>query len=171
MNERKPLPALSHLNWLFRLDVDRGVLVRRVTRAPNAQAGAIVGTVDGKGYLHVNIDGAFIRVHRIIFFMYYGWEPIGIDHRDQDRKNNRPGNLRPASDQQNAGNVARYAHNTSGFRGVSQNSASGKWHAQIKIGGKQTYLGRRDTPEEAAKLYAKAAKEHFGDFARAGCDA
>lgn len=166
MNERKPLPALSHLNWLFELDAERGVLIRRVTRGPRAPAGTVVGTVDGKGYLHVNISGAFVRVHRIIFLMHYGWEPDGIDHKDTDKLNNRPCNLRPASDQQNAGNINPPAHNTSGIKGVSLNSKSGFWHAQIKINGKQTYLGRRATKEEAAVLYAEAARKHFGAYAR-----
>jgi len=168
MTQRKPLPNRSFLEHLFVLDADNGKLIRRVTRAPNAQAGDVVGTVDGRGYLHVNIQGSFYRVHRIIFFMHYGYDPDShIDHRDCDKLNNRPENLRPASDQQNAGNVLRmYAHNTSGVRGVSWNTRSRKWHAQIKLFGKQTYLGRFDTKEEAAAVYAEAAKKHFREFAR-----
>lgn len=166
MNTRNPLPPLDFLNTLFVLDVGNGVLVRRVTRAPNAQAGDVVGTLDGKGYLHVNILGKFYRLHRIIFYMHNGYEPeFGVDHRDQDRLNNRPGNLRPATDQQNAGNVKRFKHNTSGYRGVSLNSRTGMWHAQIKLWGKQTYLGRYATLEEAAGVYNRAAQEHFGEYA------
>lgn len=168
MAAKKPLPDVDLLKYLFRLDHETGVLVRNVTRAPNAQKGDIVGSVDGKGYLHVNICGRFYRVHRIIFLLHYGYEPPAhIDHIDGDRSNNRPENLRPATDQQNAGNVLRmFKHNTSGYRGVSLNTRSQKWHAQIKIFGKQTYLGRFDTQEEAAAAYAKAAEDHFGSFAR-----
>lgn len=168
MAAKKDLPSLEFLHELFELDVEQGVLRRRITRAPNAQAGDAVGSVDSKGYLHVNITGRFYRVHRLIFYMHYGYDPeTHIDHIDCDRRNNRPENLRPATDQQNAGNVPRmYAHNTSGFRGVSLNSRSQKWHAQIKIYGKQTYLGRYDTPEEAAAAYDAAARKHFGEFKR-----
>ena len=168
MAAKKPLPDLELLNRLFCLDAEQGILRRRVTRASNAKAGDIVGTVDGKGYLHVVISGRFYRVHRIIYYMHYGYDPGShLDHVNCDRLDNRPENLRPATDQQNAGNVSRlFKHNKSGYRGVSQNSRSGKWHAQIKIFGKQTYLGRFDTPEEAAQAYAKAAKRHFGEFAR-----
>ena len=168
MIKRNPLPSLETLNRLFRLDAERGVLVRRITRAPNALAGAVVGTIDGKGYLHVNIENAFYRVHRIVFYMHYGYDPdIGLDHVDGDRRNNRPENLRPATVHENAGNYARLPRNNkSGYRGVSLNTRSGKWHAQIKIYGKQTYLGRYDTPEEAADVYAEAANKHFGKFAR-----
>lgn len=168
MADKKDLPPLDLLEHLFELDEKTGVLRRRVTRAPNARAGDVVGSLDGRGYLHVNISGRFYRVHRIVFYMYYGYDPkTHLDHIDCDKLNNRPENLRPATDQQNAGNVPRmYAHNTSGFRGVSRNSRSGKWHAQIKIFGKQTYLGRFNTPEEAAEAYRAAAKKHFAEFAR-----
>lgn len=168
MAARRPLPDEKILRHLFEADADRGVLIRKVTRAPNARAGALVGSVDGRGYLHVTIGKSIYRVHRIIFFLHYGYDPdTHIDHIDGDRLNNRPSNLRPATDQQNAGNVLRsFRHNTSGFRGVSRNSKTGKWHAQIKLFGKQTYLGRFDTPEEAARCYDAAARKHFGAFAR-----
>jgi len=163
LNKRNKLPSLRLLNQLFRVDVKRGLLIRRVTRAPNALKGAVVGTVDGKGYLHTNLLGKFYRVHRIIFFIHYERDPkSGIDHKNRNKKNNRPKNLRLANDRQNAGNSKMHRHNTSGFRGVSKNSRSGKWHALIKLDGKQTYLGRFDTPEAAAKIYNKAARKHFG---------
>lgn len=168
MNKRNKLPPLSLLNTLFRVDVKRGLLIRKITRAPNAIKGAVVGTVDGKGYLHVSLLGKFYRVHRLIFFMCHGYEPeSGIDHENRNKQNNRPKNLRPADDRQNAGNSSMHKHNTSGFRGVSRHSRGEKWVAQIKIGGKQTYLGWFGNKKGAKKAYDKAAKKHFGEqFAR-----
>lgn len=142
-----------------------GVLFRRASRGSTALAGMPVGTVDGKGYLHVSIAGRFYRVHRLIFLMVHGWLPERIDHRDRNKLNNRIENLRPCTQKGNNGNSGLHRHNTSGFRGVSLNSRSGKWHAQIKINGKQTYLGRFESPEEAARRYDAAAREHFGEFA------
>lgn len=155
--------SLDRLRELFTYDPDTGVLTRRITRAANAKAGDVVGSVDGKGYLHVNIDDKFIRVHRICFFMHYGWLPQLLDHVNRDKQDNRIVNLRPATEKQNHGNISMNRRNKSGFRGVSQNSSSGKWHAQLKINGKQTYLGRFDTPEEAYECYRRAAIAHFGE--------
>jgi hypothetical protein len=167
MNPRRPLPSLDALRYLFNLDAERGVLVRAVSRAPNAQKGDIVGTIDGKGYLHVNISGAFFRVHRIVFFMHHGYEPeFGIDHIDCNRSNNRPSNLRPATNQQNAGNVKAPRHNTSGYKGVYRHSRGGKWCAQIKRNRQTVYLGWFDTAELAAAAYNAAALDHFGEYAR-----
>ncbi len=165
MNKRNKLPSLDFLNILFRVDIKRGLLIRKITRAPNALKGDVVGTVDGKGYLHTNLLGTFYRIHRIIFFMHYGYEPIGIDHRDRNRQNNRPENLRAANDHQNAGNTANFAHNTSGVKGVSRHSRDRHlWVAQIKIHGKQTYIGRFKKQADAKAAYIKAAKKHFGEY-------
>lgn len=167
MNPRRPLPPIETLRFLFDLDEERGLLVRAVTRAPNALKGAVVGTVDGRGYLHVNISAAFYRVHRLVFFMHYGYEPdFGIDHVDCDRLNNRPSNLRPATDQQNAGNTKPPRNNTSGFKGVYRHSRGTRWCAQIKRNGETIYLGIFDTAEQAAQAYAAAAYAHFGAYAR-----
>ena len=57
-------------------------------------------------------------------------------------------------------------NNKSGFKGVHWNSNCCKWHAQIRIKGKQTYLGLFMTAEEAHAAYVAVAKEHFGEFAR-----
>ncbi len=155
------------LSELFEYRPRLGVLVRRQARnGRNAWKGRVVGNVDGKGYLHVSILGKFVRVHRLCFFLYHGWVPPQLDHRDTDRLNNRIVNLRPASQKQNAGNTRMHKHNTSGFRGVSKSTRSGLWHAQIKIDGKQTYLGRFEDPVMAARCYDNAAQVHFGKFAR-----
>lgn len=153
------------LSGLFEYKPRTGVLIRRQTRAWNALKGSIVGTVDGKGYLHVSILGKFVRVHRICFFLKHGLVPKEIDHRDNDKQNNRSKNLRAADRRQNSGNVPLQRNNTSGLRGVSRNTRSGLWHAQIKIDGKQTCLARFDDPVLAARCYDKAARKHFGTFA------
>lgn len=150
---------------LFSYDPDTGLLTRKITVSHNAQAGAIAGTLDGKGYLHVSIRKRFYRVHRICFLLAHGWVPPEVDHADRVKTNNRFKNLRPATRRDQMGN-AFWSRNTSGFRGVSLNARSGLWHAQIKIDGKQTYLGRAATPAEAARVYDAAARKHFGDFAR-----
>jgi hypothetical protein len=154
----------EELAALFDYSVVTGRVYRKVKRAQQP-AGKRVGTVDGKGYLHVAMNGRFILLHRLAVFLLTGELPKQVDHANRDRRCNSWHNLRAADAQRNAGNSGLASHNTSGFKGVSYQTKSGKWHAQIKINGKQTYLGRRDTPEEAAVLYEAAARKHFGEFA------
>jgi hypothetical protein len=155
----------SKLKRLFEYNPDTGLFTRLVQQSANAMVGQVVGTVDGKGYLHVSIDKQFYLLHRLAFLYMTGSIPKYVDHKNRIRIDNKWCNLRSCDCKYNAGNSGIHKHNTSGYRGVSQNKKSGKWHAQIKIYGKQTYLGRFDTPEEAADIYDKAAKEHFGEFA------
>jgi hypothetical protein len=97
--------------------------------------------------------------------------PIGryphVDHCDPNATlDNRKGNLRTADKTQNGANRGCQVNNKSGFKGVCS-MATGKFRAQIKVHGKNMYLGCRDTAEAAHReLYIPAALKHFGDFAR-----
>lgn len=154
----------EELAELFEYSIVTGRVYRKVKRAQQP-AGAQVGTVDGKGYLHVAVNRRFALLHRLAVFLVTGELPRQVDHRDHRKQNNAWHNLRPCNAKGNAGNSSLSRKNTSGLKGVSLNSRSGMWHAQIKINGKQTYLGRRADPIEAARLYDAAARLHFGEFA------
>lgn len=165
----EPLPCgFTHafLSERFGYDEDFGMLYRKITVSHNGKAGKYVGTTDGKGYLHVNILNKFVRVHRIIFFLHTRQAPPEVDHIDGCRQNNLIENLRGATRQQNAGNARLNANNTTGYKGVSRNARTGYYHAQLKIDGKQTYLGRAHDPIIAAEIYNAAAIAHFGTFAK-----
>jgi hypothetical protein len=156
--------GFDFLSSLFSYDKVTGAITRKVGRS-NKSAGEVVGTVDGKGYLHVSVCKKFIRLHRLAWFLVEGEVPSEIDHVNRNRLDNQWANLRACTQQQNTGNSGIPSHNTSGLRGVSKNLKSGLWHAQIKINGKQTYLGRFQDPIEASWVYDEAAAKHFGAFA------
>lgn len=156
--------SLSRLRELFDYDPQTGHLVRRVSCA-NQLAGSIAGSINAKGHVNVQVDGKLTTAHQIVFFLHHGWLPDEIDHINRDKTDNRIENLRPCTSSQNKGNMGLLRSNKSGYRGVSFNTRSQKYHAQIKIYGRQTYLGRFDTPEEAALTYNNAAVKHFGKFA------
>lgn len=75
-----------------------------------------------------------------------------VDHKNGDTLDNRRCNLRTVTQAENGQNRQKLVvNNTSGYRGVSYDSARGKWAAYAKIGGKKRTAGRYDTPEEAAE--------------------
>jgi len=97
--------------------------------------------------------------------MMTGRWPVGdVDHEDRDRRNNRWANLREATKSQNQANAGNWAHNTSGFRGVSR-TESGRWRARIMVGKREISLGRFDTAQEAATAREAKAREIWGAFA------
>ena len=92
-------------------------------------------------------------------------DDVLVDHWDHDGLHNVRANLRVANKSANGANRRKSSNNTSGFKGVTTHRQTGKWQAEIKVGGKHRYIGIFDTPEEAAKAYDDVAHEAFGEFA------
>jgi hypothetical protein len=87
------------------------------------------------------------------------------DHEDHNGLNNQRYNMRDASTRENAHNMLSNANTSSEYKGVSWVPSRGKWLVQIKYDGKNRNLGRYDDEIEAAEVYDRAAREHFGEFA------
>ena len=155
----KKLPAVSELQRLFTLG-DDGVLRwnwRNDTpcNINRRTAGNPAGTTDGHGHRHVTVRGAFYQVHRIVWALANGADPYphGIDHKNGDRSDNRPSNLRLAGQALNVVNSA--ARGKLNCKGAYQNRP-GSFVAQTKINGRTKYLGKYATAEEAHEVYCLA---------------
>lgn len=92
-------------------------------------------------------------------------EGMFVDHINGDATDCRRENMRLANRAENGWNRGPNANNASGYKGVFWNSKLQKWHAAIKVNGKNRSLGQFASAEEAAKVYDAAAREHFGEFA------
>ena len=113
---------------------------------------------------HGYFDGAVLGVgalaHRVAFAIVYGRWPVGVDHIDGDRRNNRLSNLREADHAENALNRKVRSDNTSGAAGVWSLKRGG-WRARIKRAGIISDLGTFAT-KEAAIAARKAAEMRLG---------
>jgi hypothetical protein len=143
-----------------------GRLRRRISQS-KYKAGTYAGSINAWGHLKVRIGGVFIYAHRIVWAMTYGkWPEKSLDHINGIKTDNRPENLREATDLENNHNVGIRKTNSTGYRGVSVDRRRNAFQAQITVNGKHRYLGHFKTPEEASVAYENAARAFHGEFYR-----
>ena len=85
---------------------------------------------------------------------------LQVDHINRDGLDNRSCNLRIVTNRGNGGN--RTDKSKTGFVGVRANK--NKFRAVIRLNGKSMYIGSRDTPQEAGRLYDAALRVFHEDI-------
>ena len=121
--------------------------------------------LDRNGYLQVNLccERKFkaIRVHQLVAMAFLNHEPCGyngliVDHKDNDKLNNRLSNLQLISARYN---TSKDKKGSSKYTGVSWSKASNKWLSTIAINGKIKNLGYFSCELAAASAYQKKLAE------------
>lgn len=160
--------SVERLRELFTLDAESGVLYRKVRTSNRIRVGDVVGSPTSNGYLAVCVDGKRFLVHRVVFAIHYGRWPLGVDHVNGNRTDNRPKNLREANHSQNALNAAAHCDSSSGVKGVSWFAQTRKWQAKSSIGGRQKHIGFFDDIKDAESAVKAFREKHHGEFSRHG---
>jgi len=149
---------------LLDVNTEQGTFYWKNTMGGKALKGAEAGALAVNGYVAIRLDKKDYLAHRLMWLYVYGAMPLlHIDHIDRDRTNNKPTNLRLATQKQNSENMFRSKTNTSGYRGVRRESrlVSKPWSATITHNYKQKHLGYFATVEEAVEARKKAEDEYF----------
>jgi hypothetical protein len=133
--------------------------------------GDVAGTTNRYGYTLIGIGGRRqLMAHRLAWVYCFGSIPDGfeIDHIDGNPANNAIMNLRLATSSQQKQNKRVQSNNRSGMKGAFYHAChkGKKWRSQIKVDGRYKFLGYFHTAQEAHEAYGRAAREHYGEFAR-----
>jgi len=118
----------------------------------------------------VNNHVIIVHMHREVLGLGVDNGSDYVDHIDRNGLNNQRSNLRICTKSQNGISRPAQSNNTSGYKGVTWDKTRKKWKAQIMLNQKGIFIGRFNTPEEAATAYDKKAIEIFGEFAYTNFD-
>jgi len=127
-----------------------------------------------RGYAVRGINGGYKNGKRVKKMIWMHREimrtpdNMQTDLKNGDKLDNRKENLRVVTASQNTRNSTIPSHNTSGFKGVSEDKRSlkNKWQSYITVDNKKVHIGYFGTKEEAAKAYNNEAKRIFGEYAK-----
>jgi len=160
------------VDQLLTYNPDNGEFSWKSTIGPRAIKGGLAGTVhlkqDGKSYITIAIRRKHYSAHRLAFLlMTKCWPTDEVDHEDGNGTNNRWGNLKAVSKQQNARNYRRSKRNSSSVVGVGR--VNRKWRASIHVDGKKLHLGYFDEFQDAVDA-RKAAEAVYGYHPNHGQD-
>jgi hypothetical protein len=155
----------SELRELLILNEQTGAFYRRKTSG-NAYRGDIAGGRRPDGRWRISIAGRSYLRSRLVYLYVHGWMPKEVDHRDRNKSNDRPDNLRAATRSQNNANRLGLVRDLP--KGVCYQPSicrSKPFVAYLKSDRRTKNLGGFLTPELAHQAYLEAAREVFGDFA------
>ena len=168
---------------LFEYNPDNGVIVWRArNNVPmwwnTRYAGKKPTATDKLGYLRAKITAngfsGYVSLHRICFFMHYGYLPEVVDHVNGNVQDNRACNLRAADFKTNTWNRAANKGTLTGFKGVNAiryKKGPNKglvcgYVAKLAHDGIRSYLGFYKCPEDAAKAVLDEEKRIRGEWQR-----
>lgn len=151
----------DEISQVLTYDPKSGLFFWKRRLSSRRSVGSEAGTTNGLGYRWITIRGRTYAAHRLAWVLMTGTDPLGdIDHKDGNPTNNAWGNLRECSHAENHQNRGLNAGNSSGFPGVSWDSARKMWKSCIKVNYRFIFLGRFLTPEAAHEAYLNGKEKY-----------
>lgn len=102
-----------------------------------------------------------VRMHR---FIMDAPKNMVVDHKNRNTLDNKRGNLRILTREQNQQNLKPQKSNFLGIRGVAWEERSKSYKVTVKVDGKSKFIGRFKSLEEAAES-AKNTRKKYMEFA------
>ena len=136
-------------------------------RAKCVKVGQKFGCINKDGYVSGRLYSKTYDEHKLVWLYFTGeWVTMIVDHKNGIRNDNRIGNLRLVTRQQNRFNSKANAGTKSKYKGVTWYSNMKKWRARLTHNGKPIHLGYYECEVEAAKAYDNYADKVHKEFTR-----
>ena len=135
---------LGNIKSIYRKGFTKGKVLKQV--------------IGSRGYKKVSLSNKQFEVHVLIAMTFKGFistKGKTVDHKDNDRLNNREDNIQIISHRENISKDRK--NGASKYVGVSNDR--GRWRARIGINKKMVLLGYFDTELEAHKAYQNKLSE------------
>ena len=155
-NSETELLTARRARELLSLDRRTGYLTWKHPARPKL-VGKRAGSLHSNGYRVLTIDRRSYPEHRVVWLFVHGEMPVEIDHRNGNKSDNRPRNLRDGTHAQNMQNRRKAVAGKSWPIGVRQQG--GGFIARIRTNGVLTYLGTFATSKLASDAYLRAKRE------------
>ena len=126
------------------------------------------GVVTARGYLYISLLNTSYRGGRLACLYMTGSFPEVVDHINNIKDDDRWCNLRTCTQALNNINASLRKNNTSGIKGVSWNTRSGKWVVQLQMNKKKLHFGYYEELELAELVVQEAREKLHGEFANHG---
>jgi hypothetical protein len=150
------------MNNLF--EYKDGKLLWKTSRSNVIAIGQEAGTQYARGYRRVYFDGKTHGVHRVIWQMFNGDIPDGmqVDHIDGCPENNKIENLRLVTSEENAMNRIHKGK----IKHVSMCAKNGKYKVSLQAKGRRIFCGYFEDLELADLVAAEARQKYHGIYTR-----
>lgn len=149
----KTYPSQQELHAALRYDPETGKFTRD---------GKPTGSVSTLGYEVIGLHGQRYMAHVLAWIYVHGIRPEVVDHKNLQRADNRIANLRSATRGLNRANSKPNEGKTT--KGVRKDPRCHNRFAAVLCG---KHIGMFGSEQEAYAAYLDAAKQRFGEFARA----
>lgn len=151
------------MKWDRVFTYKEGKLFWKSDRGGRVLQGSLAGHITKKGYVSIRCGSKFYLRHRIIWEMFNGPIPEGmeIDHVNHIPGDDRLENLRLVTRLENNRNASLSKDNKSGITGVCWHKRNNRWKAYINVNGKQISLGSFSNLNDAVKV-RKEAEVKYG---------
>lgn len=154
----KKLPSQDTIKKHLDYDPETGKATWKSRDDDPAWTGRYAGTRAGYKvgvYWYIKLFKEAYSLHRVIWKLMKGEDPLIIDHINHNSLDNRIDNLRNVDELTNQRN-----HKYKGKQLGIKKMKSGRWSARIKVAGESVWLGTHDTEQEATDVRLAAEKKY-----------